>query len=242
MAYSSTPVVTWNRSTPRDGLLLNQEFAQIYSDIEDYISGNGGNAPTLTLEQVATGNATIAGTKTFSGAVILPQTTSPAQTAEGSIVWDTDNDLLTVGDGSSRKTMVDTSQDQTIGGTKTFSSKITGDISGNCDGHAHAVTEANGAVMRWKIMALPTWNMDSVAYVSFAHGLTGTKIRFVKAAIDFDDSLGVHDDCIDLLSAGRVDWTDVYIILYRTAGGIFDSTDFDSTAASRGYVTIGYID
>ena len=36
--------------------------------------------------------------------LILPGAVSPAQVAEGSIVWDTDDDRLTVGDGASRKT------------------------------------------------------------------------------------------------------------------------------------------
>ena len=38
--------------------------------------------------------------------LILPGAVSPAQTAEGSAVWDTDNDLLTVGDGVSRQTFL----------------------------------------------------------------------------------------------------------------------------------------
>lgn len=45
------------------------------------------------------GGATLAPTT-----LTLPGATSPAQTAEGSIVWDTNDDILTIGDGSSRKT------------------------------------------------------------------------------------------------------------------------------------------
>jgi hypothetical protein len=48
------------------------------------------------------------------GVLLLPAATSPAQTADGSIVWDSDDNLLTVGDGSSRKTMVDTGSTQTL--------------------------------------------------------------------------------------------------------------------------------
>lgn len=50
------------------------------------------------------GNITIVGTTTQSGALILPVSTTPAQTADGSVVWDSDDDILTIGDGSSRKT------------------------------------------------------------------------------------------------------------------------------------------
>jgi hypothetical protein len=49
-----------------------------------------------------------------SGSIILPQAAVPAQTAEGSIVWDTDNDLLTVGDGAGRKTLIDEAAPQTL--------------------------------------------------------------------------------------------------------------------------------
>jgi len=48
------------------------------------------------------------------GAILLPAVASPAQTADGSVVWDSDDNLLTVGDGSSRKIMVDTTTAQTL--------------------------------------------------------------------------------------------------------------------------------
>jgi len=38
--------------------------------------------------------------------LVIPGASSPAQTAEGSAVWDTDDDKLTVGTGAARKTMV----------------------------------------------------------------------------------------------------------------------------------------
>lgn len=47
MAYSGTKIETWNRSTPRDGLLLDSEFSQLYDDIENYISGNSGAEPPM---------------------------------------------------------------------------------------------------------------------------------------------------------------------------------------------------
>lgn len=49
------------------------------------------------------GNIVAAGGLT-QGSLILPLSATPAQTAEGSIVWDSDDDRLTVGDGASRKT------------------------------------------------------------------------------------------------------------------------------------------
>ncbi len=42
------------------------------------------------------------GTSLSPATLVLPTATSPAQTAEGSVVWDSDDDILTVGDGSAR--------------------------------------------------------------------------------------------------------------------------------------------
>lgn len=39
-----------------------------------------------------------------SGTLVLPTSTSPAQTVDGQIVWDSDDNVITVGDGASRKT------------------------------------------------------------------------------------------------------------------------------------------
>jgi hypothetical protein len=54
-----------------------------------------------------------------AGEIILPTAAVPAQTAEGSVVWDSNDDLLTVGDGAARKTMVDTAGTQILT-NKTF--------------------------------------------------------------------------------------------------------------------------
>lgn len=93
---------------------------------------------TLTAPTINDGTTNLDG-----GVLVLPQTTTPAQTAEGSVVWDSDNDLLTVGDGVSRKTMVDTSSAQTLT-TKTIvvaSNVITTAASGNLTS-----TELNAAL------------------------------------------------------------------------------------------------
>jgi hypothetical protein len=60
-----------------------------------------GTTDTQTLTNKTLTNPTL---NVGSGTLVLPQTTTPAQTAEGSIVWDSDNDILTIGDGTNRKT------------------------------------------------------------------------------------------------------------------------------------------
>ena len=84
----------------------------------------GGGVPTLA-DVLASGNTTggtdllVSAADTLdasAGALVVPTTAAPAQTAEGSVVWDSNDDLLTVGTGASRKTMVDTDSTQTLSG------------------------------------------------------------------------------------------------------------------------------
>lgn len=51
-----------------------------------------------------------------TGSLVVPGSTTPSQTAEGSVVWDTDSDLLTIGTGAGRKTFVDLDSIQTLTG------------------------------------------------------------------------------------------------------------------------------
>lgn len=64
---------------------------------------------TLTSPTINDGTCNL-----YGGTFIAPLAAPPAQTANGSVVWDSDGFLLTVGDGTSRKTMVDTSTTQTL--------------------------------------------------------------------------------------------------------------------------------
>jgi hypothetical protein len=85
---------------------------------------NVGSGKTLTVA----GTATISGTANVTGTLVVPTSASPAQTTDGSMVWDSDDNLLTVGDGSSRKVMVDTTTAQTLT-NKTLTSPVISTIS-----------------------------------------------------------------------------------------------------------------
>ena len=74
------------------------------------ISGGIG----LSIAGVNLANFDANGFSVTSGYLKLPGATSPSQIAEGAMVWDTDDDLLTIGTGSARKTIVDTNSSQAL--------------------------------------------------------------------------------------------------------------------------------
>jgi hypothetical protein len=88
---------TWGNKTNADWDIVDALFTP----------NGSGTSVGLKIGSGKTLNAT-------DGAVLLPAVASPAQTVDGSVVWDSDDNLLTVGDGSSRKVMVDTTSTQTI--------------------------------------------------------------------------------------------------------------------------------
>jgi len=85
---------------------------------------NVGSGKTLSVG----GTLSVTGTASISGTLTVPASASPAQTADASVVWDSDDNLLTVGTGSGRKTMVDTDSTQTLT-NKTLTAPVISTIS-----------------------------------------------------------------------------------------------------------------
>jgi hypothetical protein len=93
---------------------------------------NVGSGKTLTVAGTFTGSGTvnISGSASITGTLVVPTSASPAQTTDGSMVWDSDDNLLTVGDGSSRKVMTDTDSSQTLT-NKTLTNPTINGFTGN---------------------------------------------------------------------------------------------------------------
>jgi hypothetical protein len=102
---------------------ITDAIADSSTDLQNntFTANGTGTSVGLHIGSGKTLNAT-------DGTVLLPAVTSPAQTADGSVAWDSDDNLLTIGDGSSRKVMVDTTTAQTLT-NKTLTAPVIATIS-----------------------------------------------------------------------------------------------------------------
>lgn len=114
----SANLQTWSSKTPPTGTAVGTTDTQT-------LTNKTLTTPVLSSPTISNGTVNLT-----SGTLIAPSTTTPAQTAEGEIKWDSDNELLTVGTGSARKTLVDTDTSQSLSGkllaSPTFSGTATG--------------------------------------------------------------------------------------------------------------------
>lgn len=101
-----------------------------------------------------------------------------------------------------------------------------------------------GPYLKTKVIALPTWNMNPgfATSTSVAHGVTASKIRSVTAII-VDDAATVY---LDAMTASNGTVSPVYwdstsvVVSSLSPGGYFANANYQSTASSRGWVTITY--
>jgi len=136
-----------------------------------FTAGGSGTSVGLKVGSGKTLNAT-------DGAVLLPAVASPAQTAEGSVVWDTDDDLLTVGTGAARKTMVDTNSTQTLT-NKTLTSPVVNTPTINGSGGALTLpagpeTLVGRATTDTLTNKTINGSSNTITNVSLSTGVTGT--------------------------------------------------------------------
>lgn len=116
------------------------------------------------------------------GTLVLPQGASASQTAEGSIFWDTDDNLLSIGDGSGRKVFVDTTSTQTIGGKTLNNVTLTGTVTAGGDvGSNGYVLKSTGTGVAWvqssdAILITDTTNAVGTVYPLLVSETTGTLV------------------------------------------------------------------
>lgn len=105
----------------------------------------------------------------------------------------------------------------------------------------------DGGNTRWVFteIQIGDWNMDTTASVNVAHSLSSSEwktIRNISTTVrnDADSSYYELVNSGSGVEGGISGWNSTNIVLQRTGGGLFDSTDFDSTSYNRGFVSFWY--
>ena len=109
----------------------------------------------------------------------------------------------------------------------------------------------DGKIIHFRKIDIGSWDMDATASKNVNHPL-GAKylnVLFIDAWI-LSDNLAVKTplyrvwDGVDptLLGGGIYEITAGEVVLYRRAGGFYDSLDYNLAAINRGYVVICYHD
>jgi len=102
------------------------------------VTGDITDGTIAAADLDATMSPTWTGTHSFAGGgLTLPTAAAPAQTVDGRVVWDSDDDLLTVGTGAARKTMCDLDSAQSLS-TKTLVTPTIADLTNANHGHTGA--------------------------------------------------------------------------------------------------------
>ncbi len=136
-----------------------------------------------TLTSPTINNGTLALT---TGTLRIPTSANPAQTEEGDIVWNSSLDLLTVGTGAGRRTMVDTTSAQTLT-NKTLTAPsisaatLTGSLTvSNGTGTSGQVLTSTGSGLQWATVqsgggsqyTLPTATDTTLGGVKIGSGIS----------------------------------------------------------------------
>lgn len=98
--------------------------------------------------------------------------------------------------------------------------------------------------LKTKILSMGVWNMDSTTSIAVNHGL-GSILRIMEVTAFVYADGGSPATALNSVSVGGalgggINWDSSQVTVYRTTGGVFDTTGYDDGAMNRGYIVIRY--
>jgi len=106
-------------------------------------------------------------------------------------------------------------------------------------GRTGNMEHSNGAdVLKFKVITIGDWDMDTDATNDVAHGLDDSIIYNVTATVRNDDDSERHT--LNAYNVGRILWNATNIRLTRETGAVCDDAAFNATSYNRGWIFIWY--
>lgn len=107
---------------------------------------------------------------------------------------------------------------------------------------------ADGRQLRCKLLDIGSWNMDTTADKTVAHGLDITLVSIIDiqvmierdGGLEFSPLNGINPSLTPSANGGVQYFNTSLILLHRNDGGNFDNAFYDG-AQNRGYVAVWYI-
>jgi hypothetical protein len=165
-------------------------------------------------------------------ALLLPAAAAPAQTADGSVVWDSNDDLLTVGTGAARKTMVDTDSTQTLT-TKTLTTPTINGAATGTTWTGHVLQVVNGLTTAYD----STTNLIPVDDTVPQQGGSEGKEFMTKAITPTHADNKLRIDVVAVMSH-TVDTATLVLALFQDATASALSAAMETVSAAGGITTV----